>query len=613
MPRPMSPDPETVSPSGAEFNRRNALSFTTQPYLQELLKVLIDPSQRITFFVGAGLSVDAGYQTWPGLIKLLSTRVPNAEFGRLAASDRDGYLRQAETILRLIEPGSPDEDATLIREAIYRDSPFPVCGPLAQTLAGIALKLGTRASIVSTNFDDVLETAMTQVAGSFDEDSSFSLRNEHYDPTEMPPDSLELCAGYQDWLRAREERGARAVMHLHGMVRRRDVPLRPLILTESHFLRYGALLRELVLEELKTSVVIFIGTSLNDPDVTGPLWDLAQFHKSDSNRPRFALHVPSAPADAKDVGQAREYGIAKYQYFETALGVRPVFLKSYSQLLQVLIEMQTCIDLGEDYFSEENSYGHVFNRVIRHCHESLATKSEPANSSSTFERRVQTSRNLQQILGSESRAGRTLRQPPEQVKATHKQLRATFDNNLHEPDDEHFGIFVWLRTLPPFAGKAAPYALDLVASSAYIHFEEWSGRKSAPIEEGSNVVAADAVFRGNTLLKPTPLVSNFPIWRSTLAFPIYYSGLEESPRDVVVGAVTLNSTFDVRLEKKRRDVSVSVLAAYEQWPELLGEHIVQPIRDQVCRLFGDQAASATPVLAPRLSSTESVAPDHGAE
>src|SRR5688572_5741118 len=110
----------TNVPTASDFIRGHALSESVQPNLERLFKVLLDPAQEITFFVGAGASVDAGYHTWNGLLDALCERIEGDRIGELARDDRDGPLRGAETILRLIAPTTPATDAEVLRDVLYQ-------------------------------------------------------------------------------------------------------------------------------------------------------------------------------------------------------------------------------------------------------------------------------------------------------------------------------------------------------------------------------------------------------------------------------------------------------------------------------------------------------------
>lgn len=586
----MSRIPETRAPSADEFNRGNALSATTQPYFEDLLEVLADSSKKIVFFVGAGVSIDAGYPSWPGLISRLAQKISDPRFANLAASDLDGVLRQAETVFRLIAPDSPQDDAGTLREVLYRTHGEPTSGPLADTLARICVALGDRCSLMTTNFDDVLEAALEKETGTAPR--AYSLRGDYYDPEDRVPASLDLYPGYAEWLQHRETDGAMAVMHLHGMTRRRDDPLRPLVLTESHFLRYGSAVREVILRELREHVVIFIGASLNDPNVTGPLWDLAQFEAGQTNHPIFALHVPGYVEGAADVHEARAYGLAKYQYLETALGVSPIFLKSYSQLLQLLFEMDLCIRLGRDYLDRKSAspwvYGHRFERVLDRCYERATGRSRgtPALSDrEQFAKKVEVSESLRAILADQHPVGRKLHsRPTGELLTRHRSLRRRHDDMASDREEEQFGLFLWLRTPRTEDGSPVPYAIDLVASSTYAHFEDWSGRRTALIESGSKVIAAECAFEGLAKLGNLPLVSRFPLWRSALAFPLRISEETDPSGEVVVGAVSLNSTFSIDFARKERG-SVSILAAFKEVQTELETDVIAPLRDAIADLL----------------------------
>lgn len=584
MPEFQSEVPITRGPSGQEFNEGHALSATTQPYLTDLFRILADQTQKVTFFVGAGVSIDAGYPGWSELIRLLSTRISEPRFGKLAAADSDGILRQAETVFRLIQPATPATDAEILREVLFRHHPQPKFGQLAEELARLALALGDRCSFITTNFDDVLESALA--AQTDVQPEAFSLKNDVGEDDIEAPLNLEEYPGFLDWSRRREEIGPRAVMHLHGMTRRRADPLRPLILTESHFLRYGGAVRQLVLSELRDRVVVFIGAGLNDPDVTGPLWDLKQYYPDDKVH-AFALHVPGSVDGAEDVHEARSYGIAKYKYLEAALGVCPIFLKSYSQLLQLLIEASLCVGRPDEYLDRNGesplAYGERFERILERCY--TATIGEPSGhvapgAMDHFELRVDVSRRLQRMLEPEGAVGKLLRSPPPDVALRHRQLRHKYDDFKVDPSDEHFGLFLWLRTPAPLDGRAAPYALDLVATSSYTHYYDWSARRTALIEGNSGYPAARAVFAGAPKLMNLPLMSPAPIWRSALALPLKIAEAAEPDGEVVVGALTLNSSFLVDFRKRERG-PVSVLAAVRDTAEYLDESLILSLRTQI--------------------------------
>jgi NAD-dependent SIR2 family protein deacetylase len=590
MPDYKSEEPAIRAPSANAFNDGTALSHKTQPHYRDLLTVLADPTTKVTFFVGAGVSIDAGFPSWDGLVQGLSLRIADERVRDLAMQDGDNALRKAESIFRLIHPSSTATDAGILQEVLYTGMPKTEPGSLARIIAKIALKLGERCSILTTNFDDVLETAIEAESKSQGNDATpqaYSLRNETQDQGKPVPTTVDDLPAVQEWRTARDSVGAFAVMHLHGMTRRREEPLRPLILTESQFLRYGGLVRQVINEELKDRVVVFVGVSLGDPNVIGPLWDRAQ--SADERTPCFALQVTGTTKGATSVRESRSYTLAKYEYVESVLDVRPIFLKSYSQLYQALTETWLCLKHGDRYFDKSQpkpmSYGERYRRLITACHERVAGDLK-ADFAATFDHRVMMSQKLGSLLLPSSPVGKLLSHPDERIRAAHRHLRHQYDDFSVDPDAEKFGLALWLRTISiPSGERAAPYALEMVSSSTNVHFSDWSQRRIALIKDDTHYPAARVVYSGLPRLQNLDRVSNFPVWWAALAFPLTLTESDDGDDDVIVGAVVLNTTFHVHAEDKQHPVSV--IAAIAEYSDRLDQELVQPLHDGVAALLRD--------------------------
>jgi hypothetical protein len=123
-----------------------------------------------------------------------------------------------------------------------------VPGVLTEYLAALAVAMGSRIRFVTTNFDNMLERALSD----YGETAS----------------SMTIGRAEQWWETV--ERGERAVMHAHGLVTPGGVE-EPIILSESDFREHGRVIQDLITKVLETSDVIFVGVSMADPNLVGPL------------------------------------------------------------------------------------------------------------------------------------------------------------------------------------------------------------------------------------------------------------------------------------------------------------------------------------------------------
>lgn len=563
--------PPRVSISPDAFNSGNALSFKNQPSLGMLFRTLSNPEQDVTFILGAGISVDAGFPVWEALVDRLSNEIKGRSLRRLAKLDTDGPMRRAESIFRMISADNPDLDAGVLRAALYHRMPKTEPGPIAVSIARIWASRRSRIRILTTNFDDVMEEALEAEFGR--SNGSFSLYQEGQDEDEKPEHDRDY-GGVADWRDFLDEDPDRpAVMHLHGMVRRRRDPLRPVVLSESHFLFHGPKIREVVRERLLNSAVVFVGVSLSDPNLVGPLWDVnpkyldddtEQAPESRERHPCFVLHVPSAVLGAETIEEARSYVLKKYEYMEEALGVSPVFFKSYSQLYQALSELNLALT-NDDYFTrtvpQPLRYGDRFSNHLRDAWTAVGA-SDAEFTRESFDHRLAVADRLAELLDPDSDLGAALLKPGSKILHRHDSIKRS--SRDFGGDQEHFGIFVWLRTpTKDDSDVAAPYALNLAASSTYIHRNSWSFARDVPIEPTSKVPAARAVYSGLLTRANLPEQSRFPLWRGVWAIPLRVSsdGTLGGPDAVTVGAIALNTSHQVVVDAKSAQGRASVLAA----------------------------------------------------
>ncbi len=131
--------------------------------------------------------------------------------------------------------------------------------------------------------------------------------------------------------------------------------------------------------------------------------------------------------------------------------------------------------------------------------------------------------------------------------------------------EERFGFFLWLRD-PGASRSDGSYQVRLVASSAYFHWEEWSGRNVQEVRPDSDYTPSLAVYSGE------PVVANVRpdvrgVWRGSMALPlVQYSGawpglINGEPLDrLTIGAIAMNTTALVEVDGDTAPPEVSVLA-----------------------------------------------------
>lgn len=598
--------PISRMPSADALNNGHALSFHTQPYIRDLFVELATGQSPVTFVVGAGVSIDSGLWSWDRLLEKLCDSIKDDGLRKLALQDAtDGPLRKAESIFRLISPGSTATDPDILRDTLYSELPETDPGLLAQAIARICVSLDKRASLLTTNFDDVLETALSAVSkGEVRAHALFREDAGADDAANTPYDGID------DWKQERDQFGPLAVMHLHGMTRRRMTPLRPIVLSESQFLRHGPEVRRLISAEIQRGVVIFIGVSLTDPNLIGPLWDLAQSGSKQATQNCFILHVPNLASGTDSMSESRSYSLAKYEYFESALNVKPIFFKSYSQMNQALQELSYCLVVGNDYFENAGDgsdpvasiYGHRFQRTLDLCYRAVHGENA-TDDAFDFVHSQEFALKLGSLIEPGTPAGDILLSPSPLVRRRKLELMRAFRDL---PDEsEHFGLFLWLRCRKSIDDINAPYAISMAAASNYVHFERWSFERIVEIAPRSGYPAAESMFHG--LAQLTNLRLNPPnIWRGSFAIPLHVPAdlnldATEPNSTLLVGALVLNTTHDIYPWLRDADEvrpRVSILTAISQ-ETALAEELGQYLLDNAVALMagrphGQEAIASDP-------------------
>lgn len=518
----------------------HALSFNDQPYLAELFANINDCSAcDITIVVGAGISMNAGLASWRSLIRTMVLQIRDSTLQDMVHADESDLTRRAELILQLVKKNSPNRsDAEIVRRALYLPD-RAVATQTGEMASSIARFVRTRneevrqselgkegVRLITTNFDVVLENALKDYYNA-DQVNSFGLRQARQWKTHLKHDGI-------------------GVLHVHGLVPPPGSGLRrrgPIILAESQFHKYGSDVRKVIYKSLEDRISIFVGLSMSDPNLVGPLYQLREAieKKRREGRPdtsqRFALFVPPSTEDGQRNKYEASYSLEVAKFLERDLRLKTILLKSYSQLNQVLLDLTLATLESNKYVPNRADtqatlkYGRRLSRELTRIYTNIGCE-----------------KGEQEVpLGSKAeRLSKSL------YRALHDgplaQLREYANSDI-DGNGENFALFLWLRCRPQ-GRENAPYALRLVGTSAYVHREEWSLIPRQAIVKDSRIAAVSAVFEGiprRVNLDPAPTGSQ--TWRGIVAHPLVVgptvsrATVCDLPADMLtVGAVTLNST-----------------------------------------------------------------------
>ena len=306
------------------------MSFASlaQPTIAPLIERFAAAPQ-VTLVVGAGASMEAGLPSWPELIEKLLQRVARENPRLEEPADREDWIKRTLERDELLGAGAvvevmADEDLELLLpQALYGDA-GPAGyepGPIADQVAKLRARFGERITILTTNYDDLIERALLGAGSTKRQIKPYVRRR-----TEPPA-------------------GAVPVTHLHGYAGRDGKPKR-LVLTEEHYhqmQRGRSWQEEYVTERLENSLCLFIGTSLTDPNLIRYLYGYRA-----STRRHAAVFVRQGDLDyaTPAVRSAREEAISKRWQ---RCGVEPVFVDHYADAAQLLYEIADCRAGSQEY------------------------------------------------------------------------------------------------------------------------------------------------------------------------------------------------------------------------------------------------------------------------
>ena len=543
--------------SNKSLENGHSLSFKNQPYFEQLMRAT-RAGKRMTLVVGAGVSMDSGLPSWPQLLSAMADQIKDPIIARIANDDSSDQLRKAEYIQSLIMGMTSESPRGMLRRALYPDDSDPKPGELAEAIARLIAVDPSRFQLLTTNFDNMLEQALKGHLTI----SVNSVALDNYEGESGDGKSF-------------------SVVHLHGMVTRNDKPkpLDPVVLTESEFLRNGDRVKSVLRRAMKSSAsVVFVGVSLTDPNLVGPLWEI--FHSQDpevkdteQSVAKYVFSVVSSPTNTFHVEFPVAAKIMRYRaQYNEQFGARPILLKSYSQLVQAFSEMGLCAVEPANYVltpkhGQSIRYGARLNRAITQAYKAIG-----AARGQELPRDTANGSALSEALHKALYGGNGL------VSLIEKVLRE--EARIESLGDEKFALFLWLRRRA--RGKvSAPYGVMLTGSSAYVHREEWSFKRPDEISYNSEWMASRCLFMGGLQITngtnttdgiPGSSGKQPPTWNGILARPLILRGFSSpvsSNRDLdgmydrlVIGSVTLNSTYCmVDDNTKNPDVKLSALAA----------------------------------------------------
>ncbi|RDI53988.1 SIR2 family protein [Nocardia mexicana] len=555
----------------------NLISFSRQPELRRLVERIREPSCRVTLICGAGVTADAGLPTWHSLIRNLAEliRLNESEGIRAAIlADEASLTRKADLILALLPNYHSSDDA--IADALYssREKNDYFGGQLATSIAMLSKALGSRCRIITTNYDDQIEESLREIG----ETRTIMVKGLPQELTGIDPNGNKIAdrrevqrqtAAWLEnnsttWLDSLFSVSENTVLHLHGYIshkQERSAPgpsrIGPILLRESDYLEYGQQVQVLIEQAISTdnSITVFIGTSMTDPSIVGPLASTADNRRG---RDIFCL-LPSDGTESPEYDQgipgqtAFSYRQGQKTYLDEQLGVSAILLKSYAQVSQVVMELCAAIDDSAAYLADDPEssirYGFRFRRILESVHSIVGTRLGSIAPSDADSRALSDA--LDETLCA---TDGPLKYVGSIVKGYTATELGTYNLDPERMKQERFGLFLWLRQFIPDVGSTAEFTIFLVGSSAYAHRDgaNLSGRVGWVLPK-SIFSAARSVFLGQTVFDYLDFEQHDDArrpWRTFIAVPLECSESDldiggKSAYRVLVGSAVLHSTLRV--------------------------------------------------------------------
>lgn len=513
-------------------------SFADQSSFSDLVKAIREHRRDLVVIVGAGVSADAGLPVWGELLdRMARSSMNDDQYKRFSELNAEPPERTASLILY---QALQDQKNTNINELILRSltqGSEQVPGMLASAIARLIQAYPGRASLITTNFDWILEKAIEEC---FTENSGLSSTSYSFD-------------NWEEWVSLSDEEVCNSVMHLHGMLPRSVDPenpalqLGPIIFTEGAFLEHGSNVRKKLEELLADTIVIFVGIGLTDLNLISPLHRV-----KDSDGLRVAIHTPRLTHDTLSEEQCVEFASLRSQYFREKLNLQTAFTRTYSQVTQLVSELGLAAAASKHYHRRPGDglhYNKRYNQVLRLAYSAVGA--DPRSGILDSDLAINVGWRLHEIVNS-----------PKGPISLLNNFRSRRKKGTLAPS-EKFGVFLWLNDLPKrpkgFQG------IRLVATSAYVHWEAWSAFRVDRIEGTSKTTATLTAFHGKAQSLDIPHDSRDRMsWRGAFAVPLV-AGSSQSKfmignqdlDQLQVGAISVNSTRPVvREDNPRENLSI---------------------------------------------------------
>lgn len=498
-------------------------SFAAQSSFGELINNLRKGDGQLVIVAGAGVSMDAGLPSWSELVdRMAKSCMQSDQLTRFQALNKEPLERTAGLILRQASENRPHATlhGLLLDGLEIHVSPGP--GILAQAIVRLLLAYPGRSSLITTNFDWLLEEALEQ---------QYSAGGIEAVPTSH---SFE---DWKHWVALNDKDLRSSVMHLHGMLPRSLHPekaayvLEPLILTEGGFLEHGSLIRENLRELLVDKIVLFVGISLNDLNIVAPLHKLRKTLK-----PKYAIYTPQLESSKLNEYECILFSDLRTQYIQESLNVSVINTRTYAQVAQVVSEAALAAAQPKKYNKNRGTlwYDRRYQKALKQVYKSVGANLRTGIIPS--ERAISLGWHLHKLF--------TQSKGPVELLRKYRNRRVPRDI----ADSEEFAAFLWLDDLSMRPGGTQ--GLRLITSSAYVHWESWSSYRVDRVSESSHMAATKARYSGKMSTANIPHIERDSMsWRGAWALPLMLEGFSSettvfgTPLDLLqLGVVSINTT-----------------------------------------------------------------------
>jgi SIR2-like protein len=305
-------DEPRVEPPGSGY-----FSTANSGGLEDAIDAISAHQGDITMFVGAGVSTESRLPSWNELIEQLLSGAGSG----LSDEDRDLWISEtisqgplAAAAIARAHYRTEAEFRRALRSALYGGRPPAsfLPGALAMQIALLKKQLQSRLRITTANYDGLLEAALSETG--------------------------QIPVSY---VRNRKEpAGKAAVWHLHGRLMKNAAGSGwasdgNLVLTEGDYARstHAKWPEEFVAECLESSLCVFIGLSMTDPNFIRWLYR----YQTESSREHIAVFVRQGNVLPNEAVREKLEQAAEARW--RLAGVKPVWSNYFGEVAQFVHEI----------------------------------------------------------------------------------------------------------------------------------------------------------------------------------------------------------------------------------------------------------------------------------